>query len=136
MPRPAPMGFVRVPYSLGVAITPLTGASAQVIAGSKALGFRYRIESAFISAQTALVGGTRTVQIKKGSTILFSLAIGASNLGTIGNSVDMTASVTPDQREFGDADQLLIDVPAGGTSVTAGSIVITLILRQLSQAAG
>jgi hypothetical protein len=135
MPRVAQHGFQRVPYAIASAVTPLTGTSATVIQGAKALGFRYRIEAAFISAQTALVGGTRTVQVKRGTTVLFSLAIGNSNLGTIGNVVDMTAAVAADQREFGDADTLLVDVASGGTSVTAGAIVITLVLRELPQAA-
>jgi hypothetical protein len=135
MPRPANHGFVRTPYTIASAVTPLTGTSATVIQGAKALGFRYRIEAAFISAQTVLVGGTRTVQIKRGSTVLFSLAIGAANLGTLGNLVDMTAAVAADAREFGDADTLLVDVASGGTSVTAGAINITLVLRQLQQAA-
>lgn len=134
MPRPANHGFARIPYAISSPVTPLTGTSATVIQGAKALGFRYRIESAVISCQTVLVGGTRTVQVKRGSTVLFSLAIGASNLGTLGNLVDMTAAVVGSSREFEDTDTLLIDVASGGTSVTAGAFTVTLVLRELLQA--
>lgn len=137
MPRPAPHGFTRIPVHVHVPLAGLNGTGAVIVHAAKALAFRYRLEAAYIYAPgQALTGGNRTLRILKGATVLYTLACGSSNFGTAGNVVDMTASVTdPQLREYGDADQLVVDIASGGTAITAGQLTVVLIVREIDQAA-
>lgn len=124
-------GAIVVPFPLYFPLPLVTTAQTRF---SKALGFQFELIGAFFQTQVAGTGSgaTRTVQIKKNSTVVASAAITLAATSDIGEETVITPP-TGDGRYFGDNDVLTVDFPNSGTAFTAGAGILVLLLRQRPQ---
>jgi hypothetical protein len=133
MPRSARYGWVypRINFYF-----PLPLAATAETKFAEALGFAYEVISGKFFTQVAGTGGgaTRTVQVKKGSDIIGSVAITLAGTSDIGEETALSfSSMTSDTSRFSDADVLTIDFPASGTAFTAGAGILSLLIRTKPQ---
>ncbi len=133
MPRGARYGYTYhvIPFQFAL---PLAATAETKYA--EALGFAFEVVSAKFFTQVAGTGAsaTRTVQIKKGTTIIGSVAITLAGTSDIGEETAVSMSaMTSDTSRFSDADVLTIDFPASGTAFTAGAGVLLLTIRTKPQ---
>lgn len=133
MPRFAKNGFITIPLTIQFPLPLATTAETKF---AQALGFQFELIGAWFTTTVAGTGSgaTRTVQVKRGSTLIASAAITLAATSDIGEETAITAPTGAD-RFFTDSDQLVVDFPASGTAFTAGAGILTLLLRQRPQMA-
>ncbi len=133
MPRFAPYGWQRHQFNINVPAGDLASTSAIAVASALPLGFKYVIEKVTYVASVAHTGagGSRTLNIKKGSTVVATGTLAVADLGTAGAYKALT--VDPTKATFDDGDTLTIDFSSGGTVFTAGSGELIIQVREEPQ---
>jgi len=134
MPRFAHNGWIYQWLNFYIALPLTTNAEVRF---AEALGYRYEVVSGKFFTQVAGTGSgaTRTVQVKKGSTVIGSVAITLAGTSDLGEETALSfAAMTADTAKFNDTDVLTIDFPASGTAFTAGAGIVSLLIRTKPQA--
>ena len=133
MPRFAPYGWQRSQFNINIPAGDLATTSAVAVASALPLGFKYVIEKVTYVASVAHTGagGSRTINVKKGTTVVATVALAVADLGTAGAFKALTVDAT--EALFDDGDTLTIDFSSGGTVYSAGSGELIIQIREEPQ---
>ena len=138
MPRFAPYGFSRSLFNFRIPFTGFLSVAAQAtLLASLAPGFRFAIEKVALVPVVAAAGAgaSRVVNVRKGGaagTVVATVTATLAN-GALGQNTAGVVTTADKANEFGDTDNLTIELPAGGTVFTAGEYELSIQLRALAQ---